>query len=184
MGYILNKTYKWLGHMRGMQEYDPLRLTISGAGGSGKSVLINTIASVLRKVFGRSDAVHVCGPTGSAAFNAGGVTIHRLFGIAKRYTSSNLSAMKQKKLLWDFANTVCLVVDERSMMAAELLGMMEHYARMTAHKGTNTTKEWGGIPLVILVGDDYQLPSIDPGAFYVNATVSECNNTDSQVGYK
>ena len=63
------------------------RLTMSGAGGSGKSVLINTIASVVRKAFGRSDAVHVCGPTGSAAFNAGGVTMHRLFGIAKRHTT-------------------------------------------------------------------------------------------------
>jgi hypothetical protein len=183
MGYILDKTYKWLGHIRGKQEYDPLRLTISGAGGSGKSVLINTIASVFRKVFGRSDAVHVCGPTGSAAFNAGGVTIHRLFGIARRYTVKDLNAKKQKKLLLDFAHTICLVVDERSMLSAELLGMMEYYAKMTAHKGTNKDKEWGGIPIVILVGDDYQLPSIDPGAFYVNATVSECNNTDSQVEY-
>ncbi len=184
MGYILNKTYKWLGHISGKQEYDPLRLTISGAGGSGKSVLINTIASVLRKVFGRSDAVHVCGPTGSAAFNAGGVTAHRLFGIAKRHTTNNLNANKQKKLLQDFANTTCLVVDERSMMSAELLGMMEHCARMSAHEGTNTNKEWGGIPIVILVGDDYQLPSIDPGALCVNAKVSKCNNTDNQVGHK
>jgi hypothetical protein len=179
MGYILKKTYKWFGHLRGKEQYDPLRLTISGAGGSGKSVLINTIASVFRKVFGRSDAVHVCGPTGSAAFNAGGVTVHRLFGIARRYTTKNLNANKQKKLLLHFANTICLVVDERSMMSAELLGMMEHYARMTAHKGANNGKEWGGIPIVILVGDDFQLPSIDPGAFYVNATVSECNDTDS-----
>ena len=70
------------------------------------------------------------------------------------------------------------------MMSAELLGMMEHCARMSAHKGTNTNKEWGGIPIVILVGDDYQLPSIDPGAFYVNAKVSECDNTDNQVGCK
>jgi hypothetical protein len=95
-----------------------------------------------------------------------------------------LNANKQKKLLQDFANTVCLVVDERSMMSADLLGMMEHCAKMTAHKGTNTHKEWGGIPIVILVGDDHQLPSIDPGAFYVNAKVSECDNTDNQVGHK
>jgi hypothetical protein len=141
MGYILNKTYKWLGHTSGKQEYDPLRLTMSGAGGSGKSILISTIASVLRKVFERSDAVHVCGPTGSAAFNAGGVTTHRLFGIAKRHTTNNLNANKQKKLMHDFANTTCLIVDERSMMSAELLGMMEHCVRMTAHKGTNTNKE-------------------------------------------
>jgi hypothetical protein len=60
-------------------------------------------------------------------------------------------------------------------MSAELMGMMEHYARMTAHRGANSGKAWGGIPIVILVGDDYQLPSVDPGAFYANATVSECN---------
>jgi hypothetical protein len=184
MGHILNKTYKWLGHIRGKQECNPLRLTVSGAGGSGKSVLTNTIGSVLGKAFGRSNAVHVCGPTGSAAFNAGGVTTHWLFGIGKRHTTNNLNANKQKKLLQDFANTTCLVVDERSVMSAALLGMMEHCAKMTAHKGTNTHKEWGGIPVVILVGDDYQLPSIDLGASHVNARASECDNTDNQVGHK
>jgi hypothetical protein len=103
MGCILKKTCKWFSHLRGTAEYNPLRLAVSGAGGSGKSVLINTIASVFRKVFGRSDAMHVCGPTGSAAFNAGGVAAHRLFGIPRRCTTTNLNACKQKKLLTEFA---------------------------------------------------------------------------------
>jgi hypothetical protein len=132
MGYILNKTCKCSCHIRRMQECNPLWLTVSGAGGSSKSVLINTIASVLQKAFGCSNAVHVCRPTGSAAFNAGGVATHRLFGIAKMCTSSNLNANKQKKLLQDFGNATCLVVDERSMMSAELLGKMEHCAKVTA----------------------------------------------------
>jgi hypothetical protein len=96
-----------------------------------------------------------------------------------------LNANEQKKLLQDFANTACLVVDERSMMSAELLGKMERCAKVTAHKGTNTHKEWGaGVSVVILVGDDCQLPSIDPGAFCVNAAASECDNTDNQVGHR
>ena len=110
--------------------------------------------------------------------------LYRLFGIARRYTTKNVNVNKQKKLLQDFAHTICLVVDERSMMSAELLGMMEYYAKMTAHKGTNSDKEWGGIPIVILVGDDYQLPAIDPGALYLFAEVSKCNKTDNQGEYK
>lgn len=36
----------------------------------------------------------------------------------------------------------------------------------TAHGGKNKDHPWGGIPIIILVGDDYQLPPIMPGAFY------------------
>ena len=43
---------------------------------------------------------------------------------------------------------------------------MEDFCRQAAFKGTNNKLKWGGLPMVILVGDDYQLPSIDEGAFY------------------
>jgi hypothetical protein len=36
-----------------------------------------------------------------------------------------------------------------------------------AHGGMNKEHPWGGIPIVILVRDDFQLPPIHPGAFYV-----------------
>ena len=63
-------------------------------------------------------------------------------------------------------NTIALIIDERSMISALLLGTMEDYCRQAAFKGTKRNQSWGGLPIVILVGDDYQLPSIDQGAFY------------------
>ena len=52
------------------------------------------------------------------------------------------------------------------MVSALLLGTMEDFCRQAAFKGTKTDLSWGGLPMVILVGDDYQLPTIDEGAFY------------------
>jgi predicted GTPase len=47
-------------------------MTIMGAAGTGKSVLINTLVTVLRVMFDDNDVVHVAAPTGTAAFNVGG----------------------------------------------------------------------------------------------------------------
>ena len=52
------------------------------------------------------------------------------------------------------------------MIPALLLGTMEAYCRQAAFQGTKHQLSWGGLPMVILVGDNYQLPPIDEGAFY------------------
>jgi hypothetical protein len=101
-----------------------------------------------------------------AAFNAGGETCHRPFNIQGRLCSAELSAQALKTLMSKLENTIVLIIDERSMISALLLGTMEDYCRQAAFKGTKRHKTWGGLPIVILVGDDYQLPSIDQGSFY------------------
>ena len=58
-----------------------LLLTISGEGGSGKSTLVKTIVGTLRRMFQSNSCVKVAAPTGSAYFNGGGVTMHRLFNL-------------------------------------------------------------------------------------------------------
>ena len=65
-------------------KYEPLRITVIGEGGTGKSVLINTIVAMMQSMFQCKDCVVVCGPTGAAAYNAGGVTLHSFFGFGKR----------------------------------------------------------------------------------------------------
>ena len=42
--------------------FQPLRMTINGAGGSGKSVVINTIVSLMRKMFQINDVIKVVAP--------------------------------------------------------------------------------------------------------------------------
>ena len=57
---------------RSPSSFTPIRFTVSGTGGSGKSVLLKTIVTVFRKMFQSNTVVHVGAPTGAAAFNAGG----------------------------------------------------------------------------------------------------------------
>jgi AAA domain len=151
-----------------------LRLTVAGVAGSGKSTWINTLVSLVRQLFNYNGAIGVYGPTGSAAFNAGGETINRGFRVPIPIMNLNIAAEKQAQLQQKFAQTVAIVIDERSMVEADKLGCVKHYMNQCAHGGM-TEMEWGSIPAVILVGDDYQLPPIGFGAFYalVQKTLSD-----------
>ena len=160
---VLSSIRKWLER----DHFSPCNMTIVGVAGSGKSVLIKTLVTAVRRMFQRNDVVQVCAPTGSAAFSAGGgQTIHHLFGIKIHNSSDELSPTTKKTLLERFSNIIMLIVDERSMVSSEILCFMNSYAKQTFHNGMNFSKSWGGLPVLLLVGDDYQLPPIEKGAFY------------------
>uniref|UniRef100_A0A1X7VJK6 ATP-dependent DNA helicase n=1 Tax=Amphimedon queenslandica TaxID=400682 RepID=A0A1X7VJK6_AMPQE len=60
----------------------PLRKFISGVGGTGKSLLIEAMKCLDDDVRYPKSGEIICAivaPTGKAAFNVGGLTIHRLF---------------------------------------------------------------------------------------------------------
>jgi AAA domain len=161
-------------------ENTTMRLTVSGVAGSGKSTWINTYVSLVRRLFNNNDTVGVYGPTGSAAFNAGGETINRGFGIPIPATNKDISGSKHIRLLKKFAQTIAIIIDERSMIEADKLGLVKYYMEECAHGGC-TNKDWGGIPNVILVGDDYQLPAIGPGAFNAIGNKEETAKTGSKT---
>ena len=50
------------------------------------------------------------------------------------------------------------------MISADLLGRVETTARVVAHNGLHEKERFGGIPVILLVGDDYQLPPVEIGA--------------------
>jgi hypothetical protein len=60
--------------------------------------------------------------------------------------------------------TIALFFDERSMISQNVLGAAEMNISNTAHNFGHESEDWGGIPVVVIFGDDYQLPSIEPGA--------------------
>ena len=170
IAYVLARVQNWISvntGKKGKKSFTPLRLTVRGVAGGGKSTLIQTLVKTVRSIFDNDHStVNICGPTGSAAFHAGGETCHRLFGVSRENWNNMLSQEKEKYLKITFARTVMLVCDERSMISALLFGKMQDTARQAAHGGINSDKEWGGIPIIILVGDDYQLPPVrEPGAF-------------------
>lgn len=143
----------------------PLRLMISGVAGSGKSTLTNTIVTVIRKMFQSTKAVKVVAPTGQAAYNAGGTTCHHGLGVGvNRTMHEGISSAKEKELLIDNNGLVMLVFDERGMISCRLLARSHYNMCHTAYGGVNKNKSWGNIPIVLCLGDDYQLPSVEPGA--------------------
>ena len=86
-------------------ELKPLRMFVSGVGGTGKSFLIETIKALVNCIWSLDGLLcAVAAPTGLAAFNVGGVTIHRLFQLpvehaarAASYWSLPKSSQKVKK---------------------------------------------------------------------------------------
>jgi hypothetical protein len=118
-----------------IRTFRPLQMTLCGVAGSGKSTLINTLVTEIRKIAQKTNSVYVCGPTGSAAFNAGGETCQWLFHIKGRPQGSKLSTKTLRTLMEKLEDTVALIVDERSMVSAFFLGTMEAYCRQAAFKG-------------------------------------------------
>lgn len=142
-----------------------LLMTVRGKAGTGKSVMINTLTTTVRKIFQFNGSVIICGPTGCAAFGAGGTTCHRFFGINTSCLNVDPSRTTAKLLLERLRYPVLLIVDERSMLEAKIVGLMEKRCRTYAYGGQCKNLPWGGIPVVLFVGDDFQLPSIKAGAF-------------------
>ena len=131
---------------------------LTGAGGVGKSFTIQAIVDQLENL-GRE--VRVAATTGAAAILIGGQTVHRLLGIGlgsgtAQYLAQQIAKNPRKAAaLQTWRCLQVLVIDEISMMDAELFDKLEHMARLLRRNG----KPFGGIQ-VVLCGDFAQLPPV------------------------
>jgi hypothetical protein len=161
---VLSKIHEWFT-CEDLRGFVPLRCTIMGPAGTGKSVLINTITSCIRKLFDYNNVVAVGCPTGTAAFNAFGETLHSLSaqGISGDYKPFTISETKKTLLCQKFKHLLCLIIDERSLLTSKLLGSTSQIISETIFSGCNIDELVGGIPVLILAGDDHQLPGMTEG---------------------
>ena len=131
----------------------------TGPAGTGKSVLMREIITVLRKKYQREpDRIAVTASTGLAACNVGGVTLHSFggIGLGKEDVPTLVKKIKRNakaKLRWQ--RTKVLVIDEISMVDGDLFDKLESIARSIRGNG----RPFGGIQLVI-TGDFFQLPPV------------------------
>ena len=85
-------------------DYKPLRLFVSGVGGTGKSFLIEAITAQVAKTWSELDSSQTCAvaaPTGLAAFNVGGVTIHRLFQLPVEHDAKTGPCQRTHRSSWE-----------------------------------------------------------------------------------
>ncbi|MDT5287206.1 MAG: hypothetical protein QOF88_2095, partial [Mycobacterium sp.] len=136
---------------------------LTGKAGTGKSTLI-------RRFIAETDRnVVVVAPTGIAALNVDGYTIHRLFSFS---TTTSLDDVRTGRYYpGRFAKILgslhTLIVDEASMVRADLF---DQVAAALERFGPVPGAPFGGVQIV-LVGDLYQLPPVvhEAEAAYLNA---------------
>ncbi len=124
---------------------------VTGRAGTGKSTLLNHLS------WNTSKQLVIAAPTGVAALNVGGQTIHSLFrlpiGVIADHTIEQ--GAEVRKLL----NTIeTLVIDEVSMVNADLLDAIDRSLRQARQR---PFEAFGGVQ-VVLFGDPYQLAPV-PG---------------------
>ena len=134
-------------------------LFITGKAGTGKTTLLHTIKknSLKRMV--------IVAPTGVAAINAKGVTIHSFFQmpfgpiLPNQITNTTNQQRKFSKMKIDIVKSLDLVIiDEISMVRADLLDGVDQVLR----RYKNRNKVFGGAQ-VLLIGDLQQLaPVVKP----------------------
>ena len=145
--------------------YKPLRATIMGCGGTGKSYVVNSIISMVRKLTSCNDSVQISAPSGAAAYNVQGSTIHRLLHVSVKNPERKLSDRVKKLLMNQLERLLVLIIDERSQVSSKVLAAAEQNVRECIYKGQNSKEYFGGLPVVLLFGDDYQLmPIMEEGA--------------------
>jgi hypothetical protein len=131
-----------------------------GCGGTRKSFIINTIISIVRNMTQTNDTVKVGAPSGAAAYNVQGSTLHRLLGINVSRPEDNLTGLLLENMQECLKHLLCLIIDERSMLSSKVLAAAERNIRHSVYKGQNSGEIWGGVPVVLLFGDDYQLVTV------------------------
>ncbi len=126
-------------------------LFVTGNAGTGKSTFLDYCAEQA------SGNLVLLAPTGVAALNIRGQTIHRFFNFPVDVTPDKIMRRqirpRSKKM---FQSLRTIVIDEASMLRADLLDTIDVFLRLY---GPSSQEPFGGIQMVF-VGDLCQLPPV------------------------
>lgn len=149
-------------------EFTDDTIFLTGRAGTGKSSLLNYFRKNTTKKY------VVLAPTGLAALHVGGSTIHSFFGFPLRTMLENdpdirvwSSSHPRAKII---RNMDTLVIDEVSMVRADLLDAIDQSLRLNLNKDV----PFGG-KQVVFIGDVFQLSPVltsqeNQAAYYENYT--------------
>lgn len=142
---------------------------LTGKAGTGKTTFLKCLKSVTQKSY------VVLAPTGIAAINAGGQTIHSFFKIPLIPLIPNDKRLRERVLDGDEDKTTIystfkygadllkllnslelLIIDEVSMVRCDILDLIDKLLRVFRKK---RNLPFGGVQ-VVLIGDAFQLPPV------------------------
>lgn len=143
-GYILDEYAKkaWDAIESGTQV-----VYIAGKAGVGKSTLVQYIIENTHKEYA------IVAPTGIAALNVGGSTIHKMFKFPARIIEPKKDVHYHRDSI--LKNLQLLIIDEISMVRVDVMEAIDYAFRVQ----TGRDVPFGGCQIV-LVGDCFQLPPV------------------------
>lgn len=142
---------------RFLVEKTSCNLFLTGKAGSGKTTFLKEVKTKSEK------KLVVLAPTGVAAVNAGGMTIHSFFqfgigpyvkGVSEPVSSHKISVQKMALI----RSLDLIIIDEVSMVRADLMDHISDELKRIRKDG----RPFGGVQM-LLIGDLYQLPPITVG---------------------
>ena len=129
---------------------------LTGKAGTGKTTFLHRLKELSPK------RMIIVAPTGVAAINAGGVTIHSFFQISFGPKVPGYSADERQKIVRfsrEKRNIIksldLLIIDEISMVRADLLDSIDEVLRRFRHN----SQPFGGVQM-LMIGDMQQLPPV------------------------
>ena len=133
----------------------------TGSAGCGKSTVLHVLVEILMC---SGIHVYVVAPTGSSAYNVGGVTYMRYAAWSPnlmRRSMEELEAKCHERKVWKRLNhTEILIIDEISMIENHKLARLNNIMK----EARNCDKAFGGVQVVV-TGDFCQLPPVCPFKF-------------------
>lgn len=150
-------------------------LFITGRAGTGKSTLLGYFREHTKK------NVVVVAPTGVAALNVRGQTVHSFFKFKPGVTEHDVKKITAEIDQKMYQKIDMLIVDEISMVRADLFDCIDRFMRLN---GKDNTKPFGGVQIVV-IGDLFQLPPVvGPGEQYIFETKYESPYFFDSKAYK
>jgi ATP-dependent DNA helicase PIF1 len=145
---VLNDDFK---HALDTLESTDKCMFITGRAGTGKSTLLHLFRNTTRK------KTAVLAPTGVAALNVQGQTIHSFFGFPPRIITQQEASRRvtRKDQARIYKNLQVLIIDEISMVRADMLDGIDRFLRINRENH----RPFGGVQ-VVFFGDLFQLPPV------------------------
>jgi ATP-dependent exoDNAse (exonuclease V) alpha subunit len=132
-----------LSHLESSDEH----LFITGKAGTGKSTLLSIFRSTTKK------RVAILAPTGIAALNVKGQTIHSFFGFPPRMIDTNEIVKRKNSRI--YCNLDMIIIDEVSMVRADIMDNINFFLQINRE----VYSPFGGVQMVFF-GDMFQLPPV------------------------
>ncbi|KAL8588676.1 hypothetical protein ACOMHN_046448 [Nucella lapillus] len=168
---------------QGIDKAPQLLLNISGAAGTGKRFWLNCLRRYVKEQGLPSSFVKSAAPSGTAAFQIGGQTLHAMLQLP--FGNHHLEPLEkdspcQGKLQDAFSKTAILVIDEKSMIGQKTFFHVSE--RLKEAKPHRASEPFGGLT-VVLLGDWKQLPPVFDSPLYHNPCGSKSRTKAGAAGY-